>query len=84
MPLYSAECAIPRAAHHFADTVYRCDMMIGSSPTYHGSVSGSFKNALDWLIMPAERSPRYLSNKLIGLAALRARNERRFGLMRMT
>jgi NAD(P)H-dependent FMN reductase len=28
--------------------------MIWSSPTYHGSVSGSFKNALDWLILLAE------------------------------
>jgi FMN reductase len=32
-----------------------------------GSVSGSFKNALDWLILLAERDPPYLSNKPIGL-----------------
>ena len=41
--------------------------MIWSSPTYHGSVSGSFKNALDWLILLAEREPPYLSNKPVGL-----------------
>ncbi len=41
--------------------------MIWSSPTYHGSVSGSFKNALDWLILLAEHAPPYLSNKPIGL-----------------
>jgi len=29
------------------DAVYACDAMIWSSPTYHGSVSGSFKNALE-------------------------------------
>jgi len=34
---------------------------------YHGSVSGSFKNALDWLILLAERTPPYLSNKPVGL-----------------
>ncbi len=67
LPLYTAECAIPQAAHHFADTVYHCDAMIWSSPTYHGSVSGSFKNALDWLILLAERNPPYLSNRPIGL-----------------
>jgi FMN reductase len=41
--------------------------MIWSSPTYHGSVSGSFKNALDWLILLAERDPPYLTNKPVGL-----------------
>ena len=67
LPLYTAERAIPAAAHQFADTVYGCDAMIWSSPTYHGSVSGSFKNALDWLILLAERAPPYLSNKPVGL-----------------
>jgi len=69
LPLYSAEHQIPRAAQQFADTVYRCDAMIWSSPTYHGSVSGSFKNALDWLILLAGNDPPYLSNKPVGLVA---------------
>jgi FMN reductase len=69
LPLYTAEHAPPPAAHEFADTMYGCDAMIWSSPTYHGSVSGSFKNALDWLILLAERDPPYLSNKPIGLVA---------------
>ena len=43
--------------------------MVWSSPTYHGSVSGSLKNALDWLILLAERTPPYLSNKPIGLVS---------------
>jgi len=67
LPLYTAERATPPAAHQFADTAYSCDAMIWSSPTYHGSVSGSFKNALDWLILLAERDPPYLSNKPVGL-----------------
>jgi FMN reductase len=69
LPLYTAEHAIPPAAHRFADAAYGCDAMIWSSPTYHGSVSGSFKNALDWLILLAERDPPYLSNKPIGLVS---------------
>jgi len=69
LPLYTAEHAIPAGAHEFADAVYRSDAMIWSSPTYHGSVSGSFKNALDWLILLAERDPPYLSNKPIGLVS---------------
>jgi FMN reductase len=69
LPLYTAEHGTPQAAHQFADAVYRCDAMIWSSPTYQGSVSGAFKNALDWLILLAERTPPYLSNKPIGLVS---------------
>jgi FMN reductase len=67
LPPYSAEHTIPAAAQKFADTAYACDAMIWSSPTYQGSVSGSFKNVLDWLILLADREPRYLSNKPVGL-----------------
>ena len=69
LPLYTAEHSIPRSARELADTVYACDAMIWSSPTYHGSISGSFKNVLDWLILLAERDPPYLSNKPVGLVA---------------
>jgi FMN reductase len=65
--LYAPEYTPPVSAHELADTVYRSDAMIWSSPTYHGSVSGSFKNALDWLILLAERTPPYPSNKPVGL-----------------
>ena len=34
---------------------------------YHGSISGSFKNAVDWLQLLAGRKPPYLTNKVIGL-----------------
>jgi FMN reductase len=67
LPMYTPEHAPPSAALRLADTVYDCDALIWSTPTYHGSVSGSFKNALDWLILLAEREPPYLSNKPIGL-----------------
>jgi FMN reductase len=67
LPLYTAEHAPPIPALGFAEAVYGCDALIWSTPTYHGSVSGSFKNALDWLILLAERDPPYLSNKPIGL-----------------
>jgi len=43
LPLYTSEHATPAGAHEFADAVYGCDALIWSSPTYHGSVSGSFK-----------------------------------------
>ncbi|HUK71343.1 MAG TPA: NAD(P)H-dependent oxidoreductase [Streptosporangiaceae bacterium] len=69
LPLYTPERDIPVAARGFADTVHQADAMIWSTPTYHGSVSGAFKNSLDWLILLAESKPPYLSNKPIGLVA---------------
>jgi FMN reductase len=69
LPLYTAERSIPAAARAFADAVYACDALIWSTPAYHGSVSGSFKNALDWLILLAEREPPYLTNKPVGLVS---------------
>jgi FMN reductase len=67
LPLYTAEHAPPPEAHRLAGTLYQADALIWSSPTYHGSVSGAFKNALDWLILLAENDPPYLANKPIGL-----------------
>jgi len=67
LPLYSAEHAPPPGADDFAEAVYASDAMLWSSPTYQGSVSGAFKNALDWLILLGDRTPPYLSNKPIGL-----------------
>jgi FMN reductase len=49
--------------------VYAFGAMIWSTPTYHGSISGSFKNALDWLIMLTGRDPPYLTNKPTGLVS---------------
>jgi multimeric flavodoxin WrbA len=56
-----------RQVREFVDALYACDAMIWSSPTYHGFVSGSFKNALGWLILLAEHDPPYLTNKPVGL-----------------
>jgi len=69
LPLYTPERAVPEAARQFAGTVHRADAMIWSTPTYHGSVSGAVKNALDWLILLADSNPPYLSNKPVGLVA---------------
>ena len=36
---------------------------------YHGTVGGSFKNALDWLQLLSDRDPPYLTNKVVGLVS---------------
>ena len=34
---------------------------------YHGTISGAFKNALDWLDLLGDRDPPFLTDKVIGL-----------------
>jgi FMN reductase len=68
LPMYVPdETAVPPAARRFCESVYACDGMLWSSPLYHGTISGSFKNALDWLQLLGDRQPSYLTDKVIGL-----------------
>jgi FMN reductase len=69
LPMYSPEHGVPSAAERLAEACGTADAMIWSSPTYHGSISGALKNALDWMILLGDREPAYLSNKPIGLVA---------------
>jgi len=54
---------------HFLDAVYHSDGYIFASPEYHGTVSGAFKNVIDYLEFLGSRKPPYLSNKPIGIIA---------------
>jgi FMN reductase len=45
------------------------DAFIWASPMYNGSISGAFKNALDWLHPLKEDDPPFLSNKVIAFIA---------------
>jgi FMN reductase len=70
LPFYSPELTdIPTRARAYAETVSTAHALIWSSPLYHGSVSGSFKNALDWLQLLAQNDPPFLADKVIGLIA---------------
>lgn len=50
------------------ETLEGADGLLWSSPLYQGSISGSFKNALDWLHLPS--GTVYLADKVIGLIAV--------------
>src|SRR5438270_9562726 len=69
LPLFNPELEsdAPEAARTFVDTCHAADGMVWSSPMYNGSVSGSFKNAIDWLHMLGSRDPPYLHDEVIGL-----------------
>lgn len=63
LPMYEPGMAAPEAA----EAMYNADGLIWSSPMYHGTISGSFKNALDWLQVLGNRQPSYLTDKVVGL-----------------
>jgi len=68
LPMYVPQSAdIPERARMFCESVYASDGMLWSSPLYQGTISGSFKNTLDWLQLLGGRQPPYLTNKVVGL-----------------
>ena len=69
LPLYDPAVSAPSAAVELCDAVAEADGLLWSSPLYHGTISGSFKNALDWLQLLAHHDPPYLTDKVVGLVS---------------
>jgi FMN reductase len=69
LPMFSPELEAdpPAVVHRLIETCYEAAGMLWSSPMYNGSVSGSFKNAIDWLHLLGSRDPPYLHDQVIGL-----------------
>lgn len=68
LPMYDPGNVNPPASvTKLCKAVYEADGLIFSSPMYHGTISGAFKNALDWLQLLADRQPAYLTDKVVGL-----------------
>jgi FMN reductase len=72
LPFFAPGLEPSSQASVFADAVYEADGLLLSSPMYHGTISGSFKNALDWLELLGRRDPPYLTNKIVGLISIAA------------
>jgi FMN reductase len=70
LPLYIPEMEPPEVARSFAEAVHQAEGLLWSSPMYHGTISGSFKNVLDWLQLLARRDPPYLTDKVVGLISI--------------
>lgn len=70
LPMYTPDLRdVPQRAHLYAEAVCEAHALIWSSPLYHGTVSGSFKNALDWLQLLGDKDPPFLTDRVIGLIA---------------
>lgn len=68
LPIYAYGASSPAAERLIAE-VRTAQGMIWCSPLYHGSISGAFKNTIDWFEMLSGDRPPYLSGKVIGLVA---------------
>lgn len=69
LPFYAPGLPVPAQVDELCDAVEAAHGMIWASPLYHGTVSGSFKNAVDWLQVLAQRGVPYLADKVVGLVA---------------
>lgn len=54
----------------FLDSCRRADAMIWASPTYHGTMSGVIKNALDFVELLSKDARPYLHQMPVGLIAV--------------
>ncbi len=57
------------AAEFLLDAVRRARAFVWCTPAYHYSISGAFKNAIDFLELTKEDDPPYLGGRLVGLIA---------------
>lgn len=68
LPMYVPDMSdVPEVVAQLCEAVHSADGLLWSSPLYHGTISGSFKNALDWLQLLSDRQPAYLTDKVVGL-----------------
>ena len=69
LPMYNPDDeAEPTApAERLIESCYAADGMLWSSPMYQGTISGAFKNALDWLHVLGAREPPFLHDTVVGL-----------------
>ena len=65
LPMFNPDAEPTAQTLEMVDALKAADGLIWSSPLYQGSISGSFKNALDWLHLPS--GSVYLTDRVIGL-----------------
>jgi len=68
LPIYDPDAGeVPASATRLMESCHAADGLLWSSPMYQGTISGAFKNALDWLHDLGALDPPFLHDKVIGL-----------------
>jgi FMN reductase len=57
----------PDSVHYLLNEIRTANGLLFATPTYHGTVSGGIKNAMDFFEYLAEDPKPYLTGKVIGL-----------------
>ena len=73
LPIYDPDRPLgeyPASMRWLLDEMRAADAYLLASPTYHGTVSGAVKNALDALNFLWDADPPYFGGKIVGLLAL--------------
>jgi FMN reductase len=71
LPMYNPEAeGLTESTERMIETLQGADGLLWSSPLYQGSISGAFKNALDWLHLPSGEESVYLTDKVVGLISV--------------
>ncbi len=72
LPIYNPAKGIKQGGKElksFLENIHWADGFIFASPEYHGTISGGFKNVLDYLEYLSDFNPPYLTHKPIGAIA---------------
>ena len=71
IPLYSGDVetkGIPKSVKDFKSKIKKADGLVFVSPEYNNSISGVFKNAIDWASRPASEIREVFGGKVVLLA----------------
>jgi FMN reductase len=68
LPMFNPQDEPTETALRMVESLEATDGLLWSSPLYQGSISGCFKNALDWLHLPS--GSVFLTDKVIGLISV--------------
>jgi len=75
LPLFSNSISLKGSIKDLLDEIHSANGYIFASPEYHGTVSASFKNVIDYLEFLSDYNPPYLAGKPVGcIAAAGAEN----------
>jgi FMN reductase len=77
LPMYNPDLKVEDYAPGPRDALTRmlelcatCDAMFWACPTYHGTISGLFKNALDHIEYISDAPSHYLTGKAVGMITI--------------
>jgi len=73
LPMYVPNAPLdaqPGSVHGLLAAMRAADGLFFCSPTYHGTVSGAVKNALDYVEFMSGDAPKYFGGRVVGLLGL--------------